>query len=417
MARGGQQGDPTDWVTRAADDAIRHAGRRGPGDHLLVGRQPVGPGAPRQPARVPHRPLRRRRAAPPRRPRPPPARVGRLRPLPQGAGRRRPVLGRAHRPAALGGPRPVGVPPVLGRALQGAAARGPARARRGHGGDLPDRALHVGGLPRAGAARRPAPRRHRRGAREVPDQGAGGRVRAGGRGARRLGGRRRGRRHRGDRRARAVPVQALLPRVRARHHPHHGVRRRDDRPVLHLPVLRRSPASPTSPPRTRASWSGRSTGRCGGRSRRSTSSPPAWTTRPPARRSPSATSWCETVFGMPRPAWFGYGFVGFAGRAEDVVLEGRRADRGRRAEGDGGADPALALRPPAARSRRSTSTSAPRSSGCTTSGTRSAGRPPTRRSGTPPCWPRSGPPRPRPPARCRPRRSSCRSAPCPRWPT
>ena len=25
MARGGQQGDPTDWVTRAADDAIRHA--------------------------------------------------------------------------------------------------------------------------------------------------------------------------------------------------------------------------------------------------------------------------------------------------------------------------------------------------------------------------------------------------------
>jgi lysyl-tRNA synthetase class 1 len=26
MARGGQQGDPTDWVTRAADDAIRHAG-------------------------------------------------------------------------------------------------------------------------------------------------------------------------------------------------------------------------------------------------------------------------------------------------------------------------------------------------------------------------------------------------------
>ena len=26
MARGGQQGEPTDWVTRAADDAIRHAG-------------------------------------------------------------------------------------------------------------------------------------------------------------------------------------------------------------------------------------------------------------------------------------------------------------------------------------------------------------------------------------------------------
>ena len=54
----------------------------------------------------------------------------------------------------------------------------------------------------------------------------------------------------------------------------------------------------------------------------------------------------ETVFGMPRPAWFGYGFVGFAGHAEDVVLEGRRADRGGRAAGDGAGDPALALRTP-----------------------------------------------------------------------
>ena len=117
----------------------------------------------------------------------------------------------------------------------------------------------------------------------------------------------------------------------------------------------------------------------------------------------------ETVFGMPRPAWFGYGFVGFAGRAEDVVLDGRRADRGRRAAGARGADPALALRAPAARSRPSTSTSAPRWCGCTTSGTRSAARPPTRRSGTARCSPTSGPPRPRPPARCRRRRSSCRS--------
>ena len=42
MARGGRQGDPVDWVTRAADDAVRHAGE---GNRVTVasGASPSGP--------------------------------------------------------------------------------------------------------------------------------------------------------------------------------------------------------------------------------------------------------------------------------------------------------------------------------------------------------------------------------------
>lgn len=47
MARGAQaQGDPTDWVTRAADDAIRHAQERHGADHVITcasGASPSGP--------------------------------------------------------------------------------------------------------------------------------------------------------------------------------------------------------------------------------------------------------------------------------------------------------------------------------------------------------------------------------------
>ena len=73
-----------------------------------------------------------------------------------------------------------------------------------------------------------------------------------------------------------------------------------------------SPASPTWPPRTRASWCGRSTGRCAGplprrlRGGRLRPRDPRLVLhrRPRARRD---------VLRLPRPAWFGYGFVGFAG--------------------------------------------------------------------------------------------------------
>ncbi|WP_182524829.1 lysine--tRNA ligase [Nocardioides dongkuii] len=46
MARGSNQGEPTDWVTRAADDAIRHARQTGPEDRLITcasGASPSGP--------------------------------------------------------------------------------------------------------------------------------------------------------------------------------------------------------------------------------------------------------------------------------------------------------------------------------------------------------------------------------------
>ena len=348
MARRGQHGDPTDWVTRAADDAIRHAGGT---DRVITcssGASPSGPvhlGNLREFLTVHFvaDELQRRGAA-----RAAPARLGRLRPVPQGAGGRRPVLGRPHRPAALGGPGPVGVPRVLGRALQGAAARRAARAGRGHGGDLPDRALHVGGLPRAGAARRTPPRRHRRGAREVPHQAAGARSPS--------------RRPRssptrwpttrtstptpapgwsGSRSSRTAASAGATPRT--------SRRTTTRRPTSRTPASRAgSPASPTWPPRTRASWSGRSTGRCAGRSSTSTSSRPAWTTRRPARRSPSATSWSRTIFDMPRPAWFGYGFVGFAGMQKMSSSRGGVPTAADALHGDGGADPAVALRAPEA---------------------------------------------------------------------
>lgn len=46
MARGSNQGEPTDWVTRAADDAIRHARETGGEDRLITcasGASPSGP--------------------------------------------------------------------------------------------------------------------------------------------------------------------------------------------------------------------------------------------------------------------------------------------------------------------------------------------------------------------------------------
>ena len=123
----------------------------------------------------------------------------------------------------------------------------------------------------------------------------------------------------------------------------------------------------------------------------------------------------DGVFGMPRPAWFGYAFVGFAGVQKMSSSTGvgrpppptrcgssrRRSCAGSTSAGSPG--------------RRSTSTSGPRWSGCTTSGTRLGAR--LRPSGTSRCWPSSAPPRPQPPAPCRPRAWWCRSGRSPRSPT
>ena len=97
--------------------------------------------------------------------------------------------------------------------------------------------------------------------------------------------------------------------------------------------------------RRAASWSGRSTGRCAGPSRASTSSPPASTTRRPARRTPSARSWCRrSSAAARRPSSATPSSV--AGVQKMSSSARRRADRGRRAADPRGADPALALRPP-----------------------------------------------------------------------
>ena len=70
---------------------------------------------------------------------------------------------------------------------------------------------------------------------------------------------------------------------------------------------------PTSPRRTRASWCGRSTGRCAGPRSTSTSSRPGMDHATPGSSFTVGHELVESVFGMPRPSWFGYAFVGFAG--------------------------------------------------------------------------------------------------------
>lgn len=119
----------------------------------------------------------------------------------------------------------------------------------------------------------------------------------------------------------------------------------------------------------------------------------------------------SSIFGMEKPAWFGYGFVGFAGvqkmsSSAGGVPTASDALRCSRRRSCGGSTSA------ATPGRPSTSTSAPRSCGSTTSGTRWVARPPTPRSGTGRCSPGSGR-RPSPPVRCRPH--PCRSLSA-RWP-
>ncbi len=108
MARGGQ-GEPTDWVTRAADDAVRHAGEGNPVT-VSSGASPSGPvhlGNLREFLTVHFvaDELHRRGTQ-----------VRHLhvwddyRPVPPGAGWRRSSVVGAHRSAAVGRAGPVGVP-------------------------------------------------------------------------------------------------------------------------------------------------------------------------------------------------------------------------------------------------------------------------------------------------------------------
>ena len=139
-------------------------------------------------------------------------------------------------------------------------------------------------------------------------------------------------------------------------------------PTSPTPATAATPTPPTWPPRTRASWRGRSTGRCAGPSSTSTSSPPAWTTPRPVRRSRSGTSWSRRSSGC-------------RGRPGSVTASSaspacRRCRRRRVARPPRKTPCACSRRRSCAGStcaatpsRPSTSTSAPRSCGSTTSGT------------------------------------------------
>ena len=394
----------------------RHpARRRGQAGDRLVGRLAVGPGPPGQHARVPHRALRRRRAAPPRGARAPPARVGRLRPVPQGARGRRPVVRRPHRPPAERRPRPVGLPRLVGRALQGAPPRRPARDGHRDGGDLPDRALHLRALPRAGAARRPAPSRHRGGARPLPHEEGRARARS------------------PSRRPRRWPTASPTTRTPRARPSWSGSRssrtaaRADATPPPSRPTtttrtdlaytcdLRAHPHhQPRHAERGQAGVEGRLADALGLRARRLRA----------GRHGPRDAR--LVVHRRPRAGREGLrdaaaGLVRLRlrrlrRRAEDVVVRGWRAHRRGRPARAGGADPALALR-------------APQPQADLRHRLRPRGRPALRRVGLP--GPQGRRPRqarrsrcspgnvrrPRPPARCRRRGSSYRSACCPRSPT
>ena len=125
----------------------------------------------------------------------------------------------------------------------------------------------------------------------------------------------------------------------------------------------------------------------------------------------------ESIFGMPRPAWFGYGFVGFAGVQKMSSSAGGAPTAADALARPGGADPALALRPPQPaadvqhRLRRRGRAAVRR-----VGRARPQGRGPGE-AGRPGPRLRAGDLARRPPARSAPPRSSCRSGCCPRSPT
>ena len=141
---------------------------------------------------------------------------------------------------------------------------------------------------------------------------------------------------------RALPVQAVLPRLRARHGHPDVVRRRHHRPGLHLRVRRLLRHQPRDPGRGQAGLEGRLADAVGRRARRLRA----------GGHGPRDAG--VVVHRRPRAGRVGLrhaaaGLVRLRlrrvrGRAEDVVVRRRRPDRGRRAAGPGGAGAALALR-------------------------------------------------------------------------
>ena len=402
--------DPADWVTRAADDAVRHHERTGADGPVTCssGISPSGPvhlGNLRE-FLMPHfvaEELRRRGV---------PVRhlhvwddYDRFRKVPRGVDPS--CAEHIGRPAGRRA-RPVGLPRLLVDPLQGAGARDVRRAGRRGRHDLARPSATASGVYRDEVLRAVrhraeidavlAQHRTKKPAEPEPARRARG---PGGRGDGRLGrARRPGRRRRRDRR-RLLPVQALLPRLRPRHDHGHGVRRRDHRPRLRLLGVRLPRHhQPGDAGRGQAGLEGRLADALGLRARRLRA----------GRHGPRDAR--VVVHGRPRAGRVGRGTTrgrrgsATASSASPACRRCRRRPAAPRPPQDAlrvlePRHPALALRAPPAASRPSTSTSGPRSCGCTTSGTRWAARPPTPPSATRRCSPTSGPRRPRPPARCR----------------
>ena len=311
---------------------------------------------------------------------PAPARLGRLRPVPQGAGRRRPVVERAHRPAAVRRPGPDGCHDswaehfkaplrdalhAMGVDMEEVSQT--ERYRAGHYRDAVLTAVARAGRDRGACWPATAPRPVELESAADDDE----------------------RRGRGQRRPGPVPLQALLPRLRPRHGHADVVRRRDDRPRLHLRRHRlRGRHQPDDRLRGQAGLEGRLADALGLRARRLRAGRHG-PRHARARRSPSATSWSRASTacrGRPGSAT--------ASSASPASRRCRRRPAARRPRrtrcGSWRRRSCAGSTCAATRGRPSTSTSAPRWSGSTTSGTRSAARPPTPRSATPRCWPTSG---------------------------
>ena len=220
----------------------------------------------------------------------PPALLGRLRPLPQGVARgRRPGLGRAHRQAAdlACRRRPAARYPNWAEHFKAPIDRRARPARRRGSGGQPDADVHQRAPTRAGPARHARAAAHRRDPRPVP--------------------------HQADPRSRPARDEAEEPMARARRPRTTAARpsgtsrtsrtaRLCERDTTTVTGYDDATTAMTyicqaaSPRRSRcgssaaASWCGRSTGRCGGRTRASSSSRRAWTTSRRARPSWSGAS-------------------------------------------------------------------------------------------------------------------------------
>ena len=241
------------------------------------------------------------------------------------------------------------------------------------------------------------PGRHRRGAGQVPHQGAAPR-------RRRRDGRGRGPRSRG-----VLPVPAVLRHLRAGRHHGHRVRRRDHR-ISYTCACGTAHGHADRAGGREAGLEGRLADALGLRAR--DVRPAGADHSSPGSSFTVGGELVSAIFGGEMPLHFGYSFVGTSGSAKLSGSQRRRAHPGRRAGDIRGAAAALAVR------------AAPPEQSITLAFDAEVGRiydewdALSRRMAdgqADPAPRRSSPaPRARPKGRCRSRRARCRSAPWPR---